>query len=108
MEALVDEYNKDNASQPTLSFTLTEDSLDNPVLTSSSDTDNDPELGQLLSQNYHFAMSGRTWAIVRSHFHHLVPKLIQQGMIFARMSPDQKAQLVKEFQSIDYVSLNCT
>jgi len=103
VEALIDESNKEGSNQPTLTFTLTEDSLEsNPV--SSSDSDNDAELGQLLSQNYHFAMSGRTWGFIRSHFHHLVPKLIQRGTIFARMAPEQKAQLVEEFQAIDYVS----
>jgi hypothetical protein len=49
-------------------------------------------------------MCGKTWGIVRTHFNHLLPKLIQRGAIFARMAPEQKAQLVEEFQGIDYVS----
>ena len=63
------------------------------------------EMGQLLSQDYHFAMCGRTWGVVRAHYYHLLPKLIQRGTVFARMAPEQKAQLVEEFQAIDYVSL---
>ena len=92
---------------PTINFTTTEDSLESNsdvIQLSGSDTDTDPELGQLLPQNYHFAMCGKTWGIVRTHFNHLLPKLIQRGAIFARMAPEQKAQLVEEFQGIDYVS----
>ena len=48
-------------------------------------------------------MSGKSWGILRVHFPHLLPKIIQRGTIFARMSPDQKAQLVEEFQAIDYI-----
>ena len=54
-------------------------------------------------KDYHFAMSGKSWAVLRSHFPNLVPKIIQRGTVFARMSPDQKAQLVEEYQAIDYI-----
>jgi len=57
--------------------------------------------------NYHFAMTGQTWAIIKTHFTHILPKIIQKGTVFARMAPDQKAQLVEEFQSIDYVVSMC-
>ena len=56
---------------------------------------------------YHFAMSGKSWAVLKTYFPHLIPKIIQRGTIFARMSPDQKAQLVEEYQSIDYVVSMC-
>ena len=52
-------------------------------------------------------MSGKSWAILRNHFPHLLVKIIQRGTIFARMSPDQKAQLVEEFQAIDYIVSMC-
>ncbi|TRY61546.1 hypothetical protein TCAL_03194 [Tigriopus californicus] len=58
-------------------------------------------------RDYHFAMSGRTWGVVKSHFPHLLPKLILKGTIFARMAPDQKAQLVEELQGIDYIVSMC-
>ena len=63
------------------------------------------EEGRTKDQNYHFAMNGKTWATVKKHFYHLLPKLIQKGTIFARMAPDQKAELVDELQNIDYVVL---
>ena len=58
-------------------------------------------------QNYHFAMTGHTWGSIKTLFSHLLPKLIQKGTVFARMAPDQKAQLVEELQSIDYVVSMC-
>ena len=58
-------------------------------------------------KNYHFAMSGQTWAILKTHFAHILPKIIQKGTVFARMAPDQKAQLVEEFQRIDYIVSMC-
>lgn len=104
-----DDDDKDGTQhQPTIAFSLTEDSLEsNPGLqySSSEGSDADAELGHLLAQNYHFAMCGKTWMVVRTHFGHLLPKLIQRGTVFARMAPEQKAQLVEEYQAIDYVSL---
>ena len=58
-------------------------------------------------RGYHFAMTGRTWGIIRTHFPHLLPKLIVKGTIFARMAPDQKAKLVEELQELDYVVAMC-
>ena len=43
----------------------------------------------------------------RVHFPHLLAKVIRKGTIFARMSPDQKAQLVEEYQDIDYIVSMC-
>jgi magnesium-transporting ATPase (P-type) len=96
-----------NVEEPTITFTLTDDSLESNqgLRYSSSENDEiDAELGRLLPHNYHFAMTGNTWGVIRSHFHHLLPKLIQRGSVFARMAPEQKAQLVEEYQAIDYVS----
>uniref|UniRef100_A0A663DSF9 Cation-transporting ATPase n=1 Tax=Aquila chrysaetos chrysaetos TaxID=223781 RepID=A0A663DSF9_AQUCH len=55
----------------------------------------------LVSQ-YHFAMSGKSYQIVAQHFRHLLPKLLLNGTVFARMSPGQKSSLVEEFQKLDY------
>ncbi|XP_006611115.1 probable cation-transporting ATPase 13A3 isoform X3 [Apis dorsata] len=55
------------------------------------------------SQNkYVFALTGKTWALVRQYYPELIPKLVTRGAIFARMSPDQKQQLVQELQSLGY------
>ncbi|KAG8225089.1 hypothetical protein J437_LFUL000068 [Ladona fulva] len=49
-----------------------------------------------------FAVTGRTWDIVRDHYPEILPRLCVRGVVFARMSPDQKQQLVQELQSLGY------
>lgn len=55
----------------------------------------------------HLAITGRTWLIVREHFQELVPWLLLRTTVWARMSPDQKAGLVEELQSLGYVAAMC-
>uniref|UniRef100_A0A8U7M6G2 Cation-transporting ATPase n=1 Tax=Corvus moneduloides TaxID=1196302 RepID=A0A8U7M6G2_CORMO len=50
------------------------------------------------SGQYHFAMSGKSYQIVAQHFRHLLPKLLLNGTVFARMSPSQKS-IPNEFES---------
>ncbi|XP_064185049.1 polyamine-transporting ATPase 13A3-like isoform X2 [Anguilla rostrata] len=57
--------------------------------------------------SYHFAMSGRTFAIILEHFSELLPKLLLCGTVYARMAPDQKTQLVEELQKVDYYVAMC-
>uniref|UniRef100_A0A8C7UI40 Polyamine-transporting ATPase 13A3 n=1 Tax=Oncorhynchus mykiss TaxID=8022 RepID=A0A8C7UI40_ONCMY len=58
-------------------------------------------------QGYHFAMSGRSFAVITEHFPDLVQKLALHSTIFARMAPDQKTQLVEVLQSVDYTVGMC-
>ncbi|XP_012139702.1 polyamine-transporting ATPase anne boleyn isoform X2 [Megachile rotundata] len=51
---------------------------------------------------YVFALTGKTWALVKQYYPELIPKLVTRGAIFARMSPDQKQQLVQELQCLGY------
>ncbi|XP_062868539.1 polyamine-transporting ATPase 13A3 isoform X2 [Trichomycterus rosablanca] len=53
-------------------------------------------------EKYHFAMSGKSFAVITEHFQDLLPKLVLHGTVFARMAPDQKTQLVEALQSVDY------
>uniref|UniRef100_A0A673ATL3 Polyamine-transporting ATPase 13A3 n=1 Tax=Sphaeramia orbicularis TaxID=375764 RepID=A0A673ATL3_9TELE len=57
--------------------------------------------------SYHFAVSGRAFAVIMEHFPQLVPKLILGATVFARMAPDQKTQLVEVLQSINYTVGMC-
>ncbi|XP_005527159.1 PREDICTED: probable cation-transporting ATPase 13A4 [Pseudopodoces humilis] len=71
----------------------------------SMEDDSQTEPGVMLalgSSQYHFAMSGKSYQIVAQHFRHLLPKLLLNGTVFARMSPSQKSSLVEEFQKLDY------
>ncbi|XP_055690412.1 polyamine-transporting ATPase 13A3 [Lutzomyia longipalpis] len=61
----------------------------------------------LPSNNYRFAMTGRTWAIVRQHFPDLLQRFTTRGVVFARMSPDQKQALVAELQGLGYYVAMC-
>ncbi|XP_031430958.1 polyamine-transporting ATPase 13A3 [Clupea harengus] len=53
-------------------------------------------------ERYHFAMSGKAFAVITEHFQDLMQKLVLHGTVFARMAPDQKTQLVEALQSVDY------
>ncbi|XP_037694065.1 probable cation-transporting ATPase 13A4 isoform X3 [Choloepus didactylus] len=52
--------------------------------------------------SYHFALSGKSFQVINQHFSNLLPKILINGTIFARMSPGQKSSLVEEFQKLDY------
>lgn len=53
-------------------------------------------------QSFHFAVTGKTWETIHTHCPALLKKLVVKGAVFARMSPDQKAQLVAVLQDIGY------
>ncbi|XP_070207558.1 polyamine-transporting ATPase 13A3-like isoform X2 [Littorina saxatilis] len=54
------------------------------------------------SQRFHFAVTGKSWGIIRQYQPELLSKLVVKGTVFARMSPDQKAQLVEVLQGVGY------
>ncbi|XP_013404305.1 probable cation-transporting ATPase 13A3, partial [Lingula anatina] len=56
---------------------------------------------------YHFALDGRSFGVVRQYFPELLPKICVKGTIFARMSPDQKGQLIEQLQDLGYVVGMC-
>uniref|UniRef100_A0A8C7QY53 Polyamine-transporting ATPase 13A3 n=1 Tax=Oncorhynchus mykiss TaxID=8022 RepID=A0A8C7QY53_ONCMY len=53
-------------------------------------------------EQYHFAMSGKSFAVITEHFQDLLQKLVLHGTVFARMAPDQKTELIEALQSVDY------
>uniref|UniRef100_A0A3P8Z6E0 Polyamine-transporting ATPase 13A3 n=1 Tax=Esox lucius TaxID=8010 RepID=A0A3P8Z6E0_ESOLU len=57
--------------------------------------------------HYHFAMTGKSFAVITEHFPDLVQKLALRSTIFARMAPDQKTQLVEILQGVDYTVGMC-
>ncbi|XP_053316355.1 probable cation-transporting ATPase 13A4 [Spea bombifrons] len=54
------------------------------------------------SNDYHFSMSGKTYENLEKHFSDLLPKVLMNGTVFARMSPGQKATIIDEFRKLDY------
>ncbi|KAK7028908.1 hypothetical protein SK128_015024 [Halocaridina rubra] len=59
------------------------------------------------SPKHHYAVTGKAWGLLCQYFPDLIPRIVARGTVFARMSPDQKAQLVEELQSIDYIVGMC-
>ncbi|XP_020494920.2 polyamine-transporting ATPase 13A3 [Labrus bergylta] len=51
---------------------------------------------------YHFAMNGKSFAVIEEHFPDMLQKLVLHGTVFARMAPDQKTQLIEALQAVDY------
>ncbi|KAK2505337.1 hypothetical protein MC885_002901 [Smutsia gigantea] len=43
--------------------------------------------------SYHFALSGKSFQVISQHFSNLLPKILINGTIFARMSPGQKSSM---------------
>uniref|UniRef100_A0A8C0GCV2 Cation-transporting ATPase n=1 Tax=Chelonoidis abingdonii TaxID=106734 RepID=A0A8C0GCV2_CHEAB len=54
------------------------------------------------SNNYHFALNGKSYQVLVKHFKSLLPKILVNGTVFARMSPGQKSSLIEEFQKLNY------
>ncbi|NWI66644.1 AT132 ATPase, partial [Todus mexicanus] len=56
----------------------------------------------LQPQRCHFALNGKSFAVVCEHFADLLPKILLRATVFARMSPEQKTQLVCSLQELNY------
>ncbi|KAM4771102.1 putative cation-transporting ATPase 13A4 [Rhinophrynus dorsalis] len=52
--------------------------------------------------SYHFSLSGKTYENLEKYFDDLLPKILINGTVFARMSPGQKATIIDEFRKLDY------
>ncbi|XP_021926839.1 probable cation-transporting ATPase 13A3 isoform X2 [Zootermopsis nevadensis] len=59
------------------------------------------------STNSHIAVDGATWTALKNYHPELLPQIVIRSTIFARMAPDQKAQVVEVLKSLDYVVAMC-
>lgn len=59
------------------------------------------EKGKTLN-NYKFALTGETWQLLREYYFDILPKICMRGAVFARMTSDQKQQLVIELMQLGY------
>ncbi|XP_027026323.2 cation-transporting ATPase 13A2 isoform X1 [Tachysurus fulvidraco] len=74
-----------------------------PAVVSTQETMNILEQG--LYQNsikYQLAINGKSFAALCDYFPEQLPKVLMKGTVYARMSPDQKTQLVKALQKLNY------
>ncbi|KAK2711282.1 polyamine-transporting ATPase 13A2-like [Artemia franciscana] len=62
---------------------------------------------RLRTTDYSFVLDGRTWEMVKRYFPELVSRLVTRGLVFARMMPDQKTQLITELQELGYIVAMC-
>ncbi|XP_031788029.1 uncharacterized protein LOC100121712 isoform X4 [Nasonia vitripennis] len=66
----------------------------------------DLEFG-IYAKNYKFALTGDTWQLLREHYDDILPRICTKGVVFARMSSDQKQQLVVELIQLGYHVAMC-
>ncbi|XP_050535310.1 polyamine-transporting ATPase 13A3-like isoform X2 [Daktulosphaira vitifoliae] len=81
------------------------DVLEAGLLSPSSTTANTPM--ERSSQKYSFALTGKTWSLLKQYCPEYIPKIITRASVFSRMSPDQKQQLIQELQGIGYYVAMC-
>nr|XP_018898434.1 PREDICTED: probable cation-transporting ATPase 13A3 [Bemisia tabaci] len=60
-----------------------------------------------VSNNFSFALTGDTWSWIKTNRPHLVPSLVTKGVVFSRMNPEHKQQLVQDLQGIGYCVAMC-
>uniref|UniRef100_A0A8C1EDR0 ATPase cation transporting 13A2 n=1 Tax=Cyprinus carpio carpio TaxID=630221 RepID=A0A8C1EDR0_CYPCA len=58
--------------------------------------------GAVNSAGYHLAINGMSFAALCDHFPEYLPKILMRGTVYARMTPEQKTQLVKALQKLNY------
>ena len=63
-------------------------------------TDRDVHIEVMGSERYHFAITGRSFAVVKKYFPDVIDRVVVRGTIFARMAPDQKSALVEHMQDL--------
>ncbi|XP_012274124.1 probable cation-transporting ATPase 13A3 [Orussus abietinus] len=61
----------------------------------------------LSTRKYKFALTGRNWELLCQYYENLLPKICVRGAVFARMSSDQKQQLVLELMQLGYYVAMC-
>ncbi|KAK3105212.1 hypothetical protein FSP39_019931 [Pinctada imbricata] len=94
----------DNHNPAKIEWIKAEEPGDSSDLLDSSETDD--SIVQMeeysIPNNFHFAVSGKSFAVLHSHFPEYIPRVCVKGSIFARMSPDQKCQLIEKLQELGY------
>lgn len=55
-----------------------------------------------IEKNYRFALTGQTWQLINEYYPEILPKICVRGAVFARMTSDQKQQLVVQLMQLGY------
>ena len=83
---------------PNSSSAFSFETLESGTVSPTTDDDSAASVGS----GYCFVMTGKTWTVAKTHFPDMIPRLATRGTVFARMTPDQKQQLIQELQALGY------
>uniref|UniRef100_A0A8C3XII9 Cation-transporting ATPase n=1 Tax=Chelydra serpentina TaxID=8475 RepID=A0A8C3XII9_CHESE len=97
---LIEASEPEGPTPASITWQLVEDSKQNAAGITVSTTER--TVPERESNNYHFALNGKSYQVIVKHFKSLLPKILVNGTVFARMSPGQKSSLVEEFQKLNY------
>ncbi|XP_054164736.1 polyamine-transporting ATPase 13A3-like [Oppia nitens] len=61
------------------------------------------EVNLQIENRSHLGLTGNTFKIIHDYYSYLIPKLIVCGTVFARMSPENKQQLIEDLQQYGYI-----
>ncbi|XP_067946248.1 polyamine-transporting ATPase 13A3-like isoform X2 [Watersipora subatra] len=53
-------------------------------------------------EDFCLTVDGKSFAVLMTYFMPLMPRICLKGAVFARMGPEQKAQLIEQLQSLGY------
>ncbi|KAL5289522.1 hypothetical protein ACFFRR_009558 [Megaselia abdita] len=82
-------------------------SLDTCLTTTESYKGLESGLDGAIGPKYKFAVEGKTWQVIRDIYPDILPKIVARGAVFARMSPDQKQELIVELQALGHYVAMC-
>ncbi|XP_032458038.1 probable cation-transporting ATPase 13A3 isoform X2 [Nasonia vitripennis] len=95
-----------NNVKPDLFFNIQSFSSKNKELSSTTSSIESIERG-LTRGDYKFALTGITWQLLREHYFDILSRICIKGAVFARMTSDQKQQLVVELMQLGYYVVMC-
>ncbi|XP_029142593.1 probable cation-transporting ATPase 13A5 [Protobothrops mucrosquamatus] len=111
---LVDAQEPEDSCPASVTWQLVEEEEEAPLIMGKDKSDfQDPHITledpgtEEGGDRFHFVLSGASYQVLVKHFSSLLPKVLLNGTIFARMSPAQKSSLVEEFQKLDYYVAMC-
>ncbi|XP_067873491.1 cation-transporting ATPase 13A2 isoform X2 [Heterodontus francisci] len=76
--------------------------LSDPAPDQQNGMEQQPGNHSLEQSYYHFALNGKSFAVVYNYFPDLLQKILLRGTVYARMAPNQKTQLVESLQKLEY------
>jgi len=79
---------------------VSRETIESTLFSSGHDVTIDVDVSQ--QQHYSLALTGNAFSVVKSYYPELLSRILVRGLVFGRMSPDQKQQLVELLQSLGY------